>query len=150
MKKYFPIFLLIFCSQAGYGQSVNQLFDEFAHQKHAEHMKISPFTMRLSSVFTETMGVKSIEVIDLEACDNQVKKELHQKIKNLKDPEFETILTQNGQHERTKIMVRIKKEAIRDLVILTSDDSDVSLIRIKGKIKPENVEKVITEHKNEC
>ena len=45
---------------------------------------------------------------------------------------------------------RIDKDIIRELVILTTDGGDDALIRIKGKIKPSDIEKVINDHKDGC
>ena len=56
----------------------------------------------------------------------------------------------NEGSSHTKIMVRIDKDIIRELIILTTDEDDNALIRIKGKIKPSEIEKVINDHKNGC
>ena len=71
-------------------------------------------------------------------------------IKKLKDPNYETMVNANEEGNRTKVMVRIDKDIIRELVILTTDGGDDALIRIKGKIKPSDIEKVINDHKDGC
>lgn len=114
MKKYIAILILILFCQAGYSQSMDKLFNDFAKQKNVTHVTVGPFLMKISSLFTETMGVKSIEVLSFEECGN------------------------------------IDKDIIRELVILTTDGGDDALIRIKGKIKPSDIEKVINDHKDGC
>ena len=47
---------------------------------------------------------------------------------------------------RTKVLVKIKEDMIRELVIFTTG-SDNALIRIKGKISPSDLDRVINEHK---
>ena len=96
------------------------------------------------------MGVKSIEVLSFEECGSTVKNDLRTAIKKLKDPNYETMVNSNEGGSRTKVMVRIDKDIIRELVILTTDGGDDALIRIKGKIKPSDIEKVINDHKNGC
>lgn len=150
MKKYIAILLLILACQAGYSQNMDKLFNDFARQENVTRVTVGPFLMKLSSLFTETMGVNSIEVLAFDECSNNVKENLRTAIRKLKDPDFETLLTTNEDDNRTKIMVRIDKEMIRELVILTSDKEDDVLIRIKGKIKPSDIEKVINEHKDGC
>ena len=128
MKKYIAILILILSCQAGYSQSMDKLFNDFANQKNVTRVTVGPALMNISSLFTETMGVKSIEVLSFEECSNTVKDE----------------------GNRTKVMVRIDKDIIRELVILTTDGGEDALIRIKGKIKPSDIEKVINDHKDGC
>ena len=142
MKKYIAILILILFCQAGYSQSMDKLFNDFAKQKNVTHVTVGPFLMKISSLFTETMGVKSIEVLSFEECGNTVKDDLRAAIKKM--------VNANEEGNRTKIMVRIDKDIIRELVILTTDGGDDALIRIKGKIKPSDIEKVINDHKDGC
>lgn len=150
MKKYIAILILILSCQVGYSQSMDKLFNDFANQKNVTRVTIGPFLMKISSLFTETMGVKSIEILSFEECGSTVKNNLHTAIRKLKDPNYETMVNSNEEGNRTKVMVRIDKDIIRELVILTTDEGDDALIRIKGKIKPSDIEKVINDHKDGC
>lgn len=58
MKKYIAILILILFCQAGYSQSMDKLFNDFAKQ-NVTHVTVGPFLMKISSLFTETMGVKA-------------------------------------------------------------------------------------------
>ena len=95
MKKYIAILILILFCQAGYSQSMDKLFNDFAKQKNVTHVTVGPFLMKISSLFTETMGVKSIEVLSFEECGNTVKDDprCHQETER---PE----LRNNGQCQR--------------------------------------------------
>ncbi|WP_293667428.1 DUF4252 domain-containing protein [uncultured Parabacteroides sp.] len=148
MKKYITILILILFCQAGYSQSMDKLFNDFAKQENVTRVTVGPFLMKISSMFTETMGVNSIEVLSFDECGSTVKENLRTAIKQLKDPAFETMVTSNEGGSRTKVMVRIDKEMIRELVVLTTDGNDDALIRIKGKIKPSDIERVVNDHKN--
>lgn len=149
MKRYFVILALIVICQAGYSQTMNQLFNEFSKIEQINHVKIGNITMKLASVFTETMGVNDIEVLEFGECKREVKERFEEAIKELKDPLFETMVTSNEKGNRTKVLVRIENDMIRELVVLTSGNSNV-LVRIKGKIKPSDIDKVIKEHGNGC
>ena len=128
MKKYIAILILILSCQAGYSQSMDKLFNDFANQKNATRVTIGPFLMKISSLFTETMGVKSIEVLSFEECGSTVKNDLRTAIKKLKDPNYETMVNSNEGGSRTKVMVRIDKDIIRELVILTTDGGDDAVL----------------------
>ena len=76
-----------------------------------------------------------------------VKERFSAAVRDLRDADYETMLTSNEDGERTRILVRIEDDLIRELVIVTTGD-DNALVRIKGKISPADVERVINEHAN--
>ena len=150
MKKLFIIiasFLAI--SELSYGQNtVDDLFKQFAKRENTTSVHIGKMTMGFASLFTETMGVNNIEVIDLEDCSENIGAEFCKAVSELKDPEYETMISSNEDDERTRILVKMEKDYIKEMVILTSGDDNV-IVRLKGKIKPEDINKVINEHKDE-
>ena len=93
MKKYIAILILILFCQAGYSQSMDKLFNDFAKQKNVTHVTVGPFLMKISSLFTETMGVKSIEVLSFEECRQRRSPRCYQETER---PE----LRNNGQCQR--------------------------------------------------
>lgn len=150
MKKYMAILALLLVCQAGYSQSMDKLFSDFAKQENVTRVTIGGLLMKCASLFTETMGVDNIEVLEFGDCCKATKDKLITAIKELKDPAYETMVRTNEDDSRTKVMVRIEKEMICELVVLTTG-KDNALIRIKGKIKPSDIEKVIKEQKkNGC
>lgn len=147
MKRYFVILALLVICQVGNSQTMNQLFNEFSKIEQINHVKIDNITMKLASMFTETMGVNGIEVLEFGDCKREVKERFEKAIKELKDPQFETMVTSNEKGSRTKVLVRIENDMIRELVVLTTGNSN-ALVRIKGKIKQSDIDKVIKDHGN--
>lgn len=146
MKRLLVILTIVLISQAGYGQQkMDQLFNAFRSESDVTSVNIGNITMKLAGLFTETMGVNGIEVLSFEDCASSVKDKLSNAIKNLKDPEYETMVNANENNSRTKILVKIQEDMIRELVIFTAGDS-YALVRIKGNIKPSDIDKVINEH----
>lgn len=147
MRRILAILAIILISNVGYGQErVGDIFNTFRGENNVTSVSVGELTMKLASLFTETMGVDAIEVLEFDDCSGDVKDRLAKAISNIKDPDYETMVTTNEDDSRTKILVKIKNEMIRELVVCTSG-SDNALIRIKGKIKPEDIEKVVNEHK---
>ena len=72
MKRYFVILALILICQAGNSQTMNQLFNEFSKIEQINHVKIGNITMKLASLFTETIGVNGIEVLEFGSCYSDV------------------------------------------------------------------------------
>lgn len=147
MKRYFVILALLVICQVGNSQTMNQLFNEFSKIEQINHVKIGNITMKLASMFTETMGVNGIEVLEFGDCKREVKERFEKAIKELKDPQFETMVTSNEKGSRTKVLVRIENDMIRELVVLTTGNSN-ALVRIKGKIKQSDIDKVMKDHGN--
>lgn len=143
------ILVMMLLCQAVYSQNIDKLFNEFSGKENVTRISIGKEIMKLSSIFTETMGVEQIEVLAFEECSANVKENLETAIRNLKDSRFETMVTSNENDSRTRILIRIDQEMIRELVVLTTGTSS-ALVRIKGKIKPSDIEKVVKEHRNGC
>jgi hypothetical protein len=146
IKKIIGIAMIALFCQAGYGQkSVNQVFNEFSDCATANKVSIGGFMMKIAGMFEDTMGVEKIDILNFDNTDNHTKERFSEAIRSLKDPSFETMINSNENGERVKVMVRIKDEVIRELVVLTSGN-DPAMVRIKGKIKKSDIEKIVNGH----
>lgn len=146
IKKLIGILLFAFICQAGYSQkNINQIFNEFSTHASANKVRIGGIMMKIAGVFQDTMGVESIDILNFGDCDSDTKERFTQAIKSLKDSSFETLVNANENGERTKVMLRIKDEIIHELVVLTSGN-DPTMVRIKGKIKKSDIDKLVNEH----
>ena len=142
MKRLLALLAILLISQVGYGQQkMDQLFNAFRGESDVTSVNIGNI-----SLFTETMGVNGIEILEFDNCAQEVKDRLSTAIRNLRDPDYETMVTANERDSRTKVLVKIKEDMIRELVIFTTGN-DNALIRIKGKISPSDLDRVINEHK---
>ena len=127
-------------------QSVDRIFTEFAKEKGVVRIGLGKFTMTLASLFTNVMGVDGIEVLSFDECNPLVKERLNTAIASLKDNSYETMVSVNEETERTKILVKTDGNSIRELIVMTSGN-DPALVRIKGKIKPSDIENVINKNR---
>jgi hypothetical protein len=159
MKKViFIILLAIIISQGCFskensGQSeisgkttVEQLFYTFSKEKNTTHVSLGSFTMSLARLFTDTKGVSGVEVYAFDECENSVKERFNDAIKNIKDSSYETLVSTTDNGERTKVLVKIKDDYISEIVVLAGGN-DPALVRIKGKIKPDDVKSVVEKNK---
>jgi hypothetical protein len=146
-KTVLIILTILLISPVVFGQkNVDQIFKEFSKEKGVVHVGIGKFVMTLAGLFTDVMGVDGVEVLSFEECGATVKERLNSAIASLKDAKYETMVSVNEEKERTKILVKIENETIRELIILSSGD-EPALVRIKGKIKPSDIEQVIKNNK---
>jgi hypothetical protein len=127
-------------------KTVEQLFDNFSKEKNTIHVKVGGFAMSFARLFTDTKGVLGVEVYSFDECTSSVKERFNDAIKNVKDNAYETLVSVNEKGERVKVLVKIKDDIINEIVVLAGGD-DPALVRIKGKIKPEDVKSVIENNK---
>lgn len=149
MKKYIVVLLLILTCQVAGSQTIDKLFKEFSNMKHTEQTQIKgaqigSITLKQIKASTQNMGVNNIELFNFDKCSKKVKERFNKAIQELDDPLFETLLTFNEDDNRRKVMIRIKDETIRELVILTTGDNS-NLIRIKGDIKLSDINKMLKD-----
>ena len=138
--------LLLICPVMHSQKSVDQLFKDFSKEKGIVSVGVGKFTMTLAGLFTDVMGVKEVEVLSFEECEQAVKEQLNQRIASLKDENYETVVSVNNESERTKILMKLKDDSIQEIIVLTTGNSP-AMVRIKGKIKPSDFEKVIDNNK---
>ena len=157
MKKgIFITLLAIIICQGSFGKenflrteeknTVEQLFSSFSKEKNTVHVKLGSFAMTFAKIFTDTKGVSGVEVYSFDECDNSVKNRFNEAIKSLKDKSYETLVSTSEDGERTKVLVKIKDDYINEIVVVTGGN-DPALVRIKGKIKPDDVKSVIDNNK---
>ena len=67
MKRLLALLAILLISQVGYGQQkMDQLFNAFRGESDVTSVNIGNITMKLASLFTETMGVNGIEILEFD------------------------------------------------------------------------------------
>jgi hypothetical protein len=146
---FITLFITVLCinsfSQTGKEYTIDRLFDEFKKEKNIEKVKINGFVMKFAGFFSDTKGVTSVEVCSLDGCEDVVKQRFGKAFKNIKDNSYETMLSNNEDGNRTKIMIRTDEDIIKEIVVL-ADGKDPTLIRIKGKIKADDIQSIVKDN----
>lgn len=146
--KYLMLLILLVVCQSGFSQKgVNQLFKEFTKSKDIKTVSFDGFTMSIANLFTDTMGVDGVDIYELNDCDSKTLEKFAKEVKQLKDSKYETMINSSEDTNRTKVLVKIEDEIIRELVVVTSGNNN-ALIRIKGYIKPSDIERIMQKHTN--
>jgi hypothetical protein len=130
-------------SFVAHAQTVDRLFAKYANEEGVEHVNVGKIGMIFAGLFGDRMGVNGVDVLSFEHCTPSVREKLNRAIRSLNDPGYETLLTANENDEYIRILVKTTGDAIRELVVLTTEKNDVALIRIRGKINPADIERVM-------
>ncbi len=141
-KSIVYLILLLSVSQIK-AQKVQDLFTEYSKVQNVECVKLNKFLTTCIKPFAkELKGIDAIQVLDLSDCSTETKQSFTQKVKKLKDKNYETLLRTNEENEYVQILVSIKKETIREFVVITSGE-DCTLVRIKGKLKKSHINSLV-------
>lgn len=134
--------------------NVSDLFGEFKKCEHADYVHIPKLLIKLASVFAKDedesdrkviRAVSSVRILDLSDCSSDVKLSFADKLNRLKTSGYEKLIQQKSKDEQSLILTKMKKNCIRELVIVSSDGDDCTLLLIKGKIRPKDVHALIND-----
>lgn len=143
-----------FASRQSGSDGVSNLFWDFMYCKNAEYVHVPKLLLKLAAVAMDDEDkedmkflkrISSVRVLDLEECSEKIKRDFTERIKKFKAKGYEELVRQKSKDENTLVLIKMKKEYIRELVVITCDEEDCTLVQIKGKIHPDEVEDVI-EH----
>lgn len=147
IKKFILCISMLLVAQWSLGQNIDKLFAEFSDAPNVENVKINKFLMTLIKPFMsgeDTRGLKginSMQILALSSCSSDIKNSFAEKVKTLNDESYETLVRSNQNGENVRILVKIDKEEIRELVILTTGEG-AAIVKIKGKFNKSDLAKL--------
>ena len=156
MKKIIATLALIIACQATFAQNIDTLFSQFKDKEGADYMNIPTLMLKFMRTFTKSnndksyrfiKGVKSVKVLDMEDCTQEVKAEFLQEIQKLHLNGYETLLQTKEDGEEVQLIAKMDEENINDLIILITGKDDCGLTLMKGKIKKEDINVMMNDEK---
>ena len=156
MKKIIATLALIIACQATFAQNIDTLFSQFKDKEGADYMNIPTLMLKFMRTFTKNnndksyrfiKGIKSVKVLDMEDCTQEVKAEFLQEVQKLNLNGYETLLQTKEDGEEVQLIAKMDKENINDLIILITGKDDCGLTLMKGKIKKEDINVMMNDEK---
>ena len=141
--------LLLGCSSAIVaGNCIDNLSRSIARLPEAQTVNINPFVMNLIKPFSSEMkGVKSMNIVSAEDISTADYTRLKKLIEDCQSEGYETIISSNEDGEIARILMKMEKDKIREIVILSLEEDEANLIRIKGAIDPKQLNEIIENNK---
>lgn len=133
---------MLLYSGSCFAGNLTKYFDTLTKQDKVEYYKINSMMLKLSKAFMPDLGLESVEVINICKCDDATKGKIAEEIQTLEDPKYESIVKSDDKGRRVKVFYRTKENVIEEIVTYGMDDKNGGLFRMKGKIKPEDLEKI--------
>jgi hypothetical protein len=138
--------LAAFCSFSSIsaGNCIDNLFNTASN---AEKVNLNSFVLGLLKPFSsELKGIKSMSIIDAENISSKDYTRFEKIITQCYSDGYETVTSSNEENEIVRILMKIEKEKIREIVIISLEENEISLIRIKGKIDPNQMQNIIEDN----
>ncbi|MDD3787483.1 MAG: DUF4252 domain-containing protein [Petrimonas sp.] len=144
-KRAFIIVLSGFLSLSVFSQmSFNSLYSNFSREENVEKVNLGGLLMLMAKPFvnkhTQGASISSIKVLSLEDCTPEVKARFNNQARLFRDKRYELFVNSNEKDDKTRIYLRFDKNMVREMVIISMGD-EPALISLKGKIRPEDIEK---------
>lgn len=147
-KTIFTIMLMTVWVANLAAQSVEDLFKEFKDKANAEYIEIPKAMMSMASTFAKKdegsdiiKRVSHLSILNIEN-DPQLCQDFSRKALSLSRNGYETMVNSNEDNEKTLILVKTKNENITEMVVLNIEPNECSLIQIKGKLRPSDIDKL--------
>ena len=153
MKKIIATLALIIVCQDIFAQNIDTLFEKFSKEQQAESVSIPPFMMSIGKLFMSdkdlsiAKGIWSLRILDLEDCPTTVKERFSEQVNKLHLEGYEPMIQVNEDGEKVRIFALPYKDSIKELLLVCSGKDDCALIQMKGKIKKEDINVMMTDDK---
>ncbi len=150
MKKYFLI--LLFSVQMAWAGNVNSIINEFKDAANAEYVSIPWILMKIGHMFMDdedgkdiAARINGVRVLDLADCSSKVKARFSKRISSLAGDGYETLVRAKDEDGSVQILVKGKKDIIKELLIICGGDEDCALIQFRGNIRQEDIDELVKE-----
>ena len=149
MKKTVFIIVWLFAGMLSISaQTVDELFNEYKDKQNVECIEIPKVMMSMAKGFMKSdkdgeilKKIHSMKVLTIEN-DVTLCKEFAAKVSKLNKNGYETMVNSNEDNEKSLILVKTKGDTITEMIILSIELSECSLVQLKGKLKPSDMSKI--------
>lgn len=149
MKKILLSFALLLAGIAMNGQTVSKLMKKYKNEPGVELININKNMMKLAKLgggmfgfgknefsFDDNMKVDSLKVLELDECDDVLKKKFLDDFSalDLEKEGYEMLISTNEDDEKVRIYGRKDGNICKEILILGCDKEETDLVQIFGKI----------------
>ena len=154
MKRILILFAFSISVLGASAQSVEALFRQYKSEKNVEYIHIPRFIMSMAKMLTKAeleeakalKAISSIRVLSLEECSPIVRQNFQKTLQTFHPSGYTPIIFSKEADETNYIYVKEKKGYIRELLILSANKQDGTIVHIKGRIKPDEVNTVVKQN----
>lgn len=142
MNKILPrLTLLAVLALATSCSSTDRLMRTYRHAEGAEYHHLNPGAFLLARMLAHDedarplRSIHKIRSLQLEECPAEVRNRFIQQALHYTPRRFEPLVSVNDGDEHTRLLVRQRRGTIRQLLIISADSDECSMVQIKGRVK---------------
>ena len=150
MKKILTLVAVLFFMAVAQAQTLQSLFEKYNDDERFTYVTVGNGMMNLANVIGRhehpnknkemVSKMKSIKILTLEDGNTALMKSFMQELdKVLESGRFETAIEARDKGEKVHIYYRLSAKDNADMLIVTRDKSELSLIWINGKMSKEEM-----------
>ena len=151
MKKFFlTLALIITAATQLQAQTVEDFFNAFKDKPGVEYVNIPKAMLSMVASASEEQDakdmMKKLESMTILEFENnpELQALFEKKMDEFADKAYEELISASEDGEKAKIYVKMKEgsETISDMVIMSIEKGECTLLQIKGELKVEDVDKL--------
>ncbi len=151
MKRLFTILLLSLSTTVAVSATSPkslkpaEILRKYSKAIDLEKQTIGGLLMTVATLFGEGVnpGVHSITMYDFSMCPDVTLAALNDDIRRVDKSGYEAMIATHHHGQNNVILIDCDSKAIREVMIIDSGENYCEIIHIKGRIKPENIEKLM-------
>ncbi len=151
VKKTILAFIIALSCQTSWAQSAQSLYRSFKDIKGVENVFLPHIVFtaikNIGGIDPETRTllshIRSIRVMNLEECNDDVRQHFLKKTELLNTSGYQELVRTHSDDEHSLVLLKMKDEKIKELVVLNAEPKECSMVIIKCNITPEVVQKLL-------
>lgn len=152
MKHYFSVVLVCAFLFAGCSSSktYSDIINDFRQADGSEYVSIPTALLKAGTAMLPkgdisdlARSINSVRILNLSNCSDRVKKRFIHALSNANDTGYEPFVSTNGKYEQTRVLTRSDDDYVREILIASAEYGSCDIVQVMGKIKMEDVQKVI-------
>jgi hypothetical protein len=148
------LLLLTVCTSASAKGDVDDIFRQFRNIDNAEYVHIPKLLLKFAQKqdkddkeCSEMLSkISSIKVLSIDKCKGSVRKDMAKRVSDLCNDGYEELIRANDDGDKVLIYTKNEGDMIKELIIFAGDDEDTALVKICGKIKQKDIDKLVDEN----
>lgn len=153
MKKLFFVLmssvLLISCGMLS--NNADDIINDMRDARHAQYVNVGSGLLGLGRLISPTLseasiGISSVQVLDLSRCDAHVRDKFRKRISNLyRNRYYEEIVTNQSGYDTKTALVHRDGQYVSEIVLANSSDMNDVMVLIYGHINLENLQRILND-----
>lgn len=102
-------------------------------------------TQEEKDVMNVAKKIRKVRVLTFEETNPVATKDLDRLMKGVRREKFEDLIMVRDQETKVHIMLREKRDKVKNLLILVNEENDFTMVSLKTKVKYDEIEQLINK-----